>query len=146
MIFACPFGYTVKFVWVWFSERYENFTPSLHPVEFDDIFSLNVSKCSPDVSALGRAAERKSYPTDVHSPLFVQIFVACVACVVDPVLLIRLLAHRLVTTPLYPRNSSSITSMSGQDQFPPRTCRSRASSTDTNASTRRKRVRRENAS
>lgn len=88
---------------------------------------------------LEKVAERK-YPTDVHSSLFVQMFVACVACAIDPVLLVRLLAHRLVTTPLYPRNSSSITSMSGQDQFPPRTCRSRASSTDTNASIRRKRV------
>lgn len=90
--------------------------------------------------AVEKVTERK-YPTDVRSSLFVQMFVACVASTVDPVLLVRLLAHRLVTTPLYPKNSSSITSMSGQDQFPPRTTRSRASSTDTNASTRRKRVR-----
>lgn len=90
-------------------------------------------------AVLEKPAETK-YPTDVRSSLFVQTFVACVASAVDPVLLVRLLAHRLVTTPLYPRNSSSITSMSGQDQFPPRTTRSRASSTDTNASTRRKRV------
>lgn len=83
----------------------------------------------------------KKYPTDVRSSLFVQTFVACVASTVDPVLLVRLLANRLVTTPLYPRNSSSITSMSGQEPFPPRLSRSRASSTDTNASTRKKRVR-----
>lgn len=92
------------------------------------------------VLVLHKLPERK-YPTDVRSSLFVQTFVACAASTVDPVLLIRLLAHRLVTTPLYPRNSSSITSMSGQEPFPPRTSRSRASSTDTNASTRRKRVR-----
>lgn len=77
----------------------------------------------------------------MRSSLFVQTFVACAASAVDSVILIRLLSNRLVTTPLYPRNSSSITSMSGQEAFPPKTARSRASSTDTNASTRRKRVR-----
>lgn len=81
------------------------------------------------------------YPTDVRSPLFVQTFVACVAIAMDPVILVRLLRSRLVTTPFYPRKSLSITSMPGQDAFPPRTLRSRASSTDTNASTRKKRVR-----
>lgn len=95
--------------------------------------------CIPFLASDQRTIEKK-YPTDVRSSLFVQTFVACAASTVDPVILVRLLANRLVTTPLYPRNSSSITSMSGQDPFPPRTTRSRASSTDTNASTRRKRV------
>jgi len=103
-------------------------------------FCLFSCSCAPLLLSEQRTTEKK-YPTDVRSSLFVQTFVACAASTVDPVLLVRLLANRLVTTPLYPRNSSSITSMSGQDPFPPRTTRSRASSTDTNASTRKKRVR-----
>jgi len=103
-------------------------------------FCLFSRLCALLSSSEQRTTEKK-YPTDVRSSLFVQTFVACAASTVDPVLLVRLLANRLVTTPLYPRNSSSITSMSGQEPFPPRTTRSRASSTDTNASTRRKRVR-----
>lgn len=103
------------------------------------IQQFNIYFCIPFLASDQRTIEKK-YPTDVRSSLFVQTFVACAASTVDPVILVRLLANRLVTTPLYPRNSSSITSMSGQDPFPPRTTRSRASSTDTNASTRRKRV------
>jgi len=112
-------------------------------MEHVDVFCGNISLllclCVLILLLEQRMTEKK-YPTDVRSSLFVQTFVACAASTVDPVLLVRLLANRLVTTPLYPRHSSSITSMSGQDPFQPRTTRSRASSTDTNASTRRKRV------
>ncbi|XP_050438662.1 uncharacterized protein LOC126844474 isoform X2 [Adelges cooleyi] len=80
------------------------------------------------------------YPVSVRSPLFVQKFLACFDSVVDPVILVRLLAHRFFTTPVCRKPSSSIiTYASVQDQLPPRNPRSRASSTDTNASTRKRR-------
>jgi len=100
---------------------------------------IGVLMCADFVIIEQRMTEKK-YPTDVRSSLFVQTFVACAASTVDPVILVRLLIHHLVTTPLYPQNSSSMTSVSGLDTFPARTTRSQASSTDTNASTRRKRV------
>ncbi|XP_050529538.1 uncharacterized protein LOC126899057 isoform X2 [Daktulosphaira vitifoliae] len=106
-----------------------------------EIFTLHWALNGKSYSLLEKTEKplERRYPTDVHSSLFVQMFVACAASVIDPILLIRLLAHRLITTPVYPKNSSSITSMSAQDQMGPKKPRSRASSTDTNASTRRKR-------
>ncbi|VVC34658.1 Hypothetical protein CINCED_3A005174 [Cinara cedri] len=64
------------------------------------------------------------FPTNINSPQFVQTFVTLASSAVDPVIMIRLLAHRLLTTPLLPKNTTA-TSMNGLDRFPPRVSRSR---------------------
>lgn len=76
----------------------------------------------------------RNYPKDVRSDQFVQKFMACADSVVDPVLLVRLLIHRLISTPFYPKNSSSVTSVNGQEPSQQKTTRSRTSPTEMNAS------------
>lgn len=80
---------------------------------------------------------------DPCSPVFVHTLLACFPSVVSPVVLVRMLLHRLLTTaaPLQRWKScasrSSFASASAHE--PPRSPRSRASSTDTEPSSLRKR-------
>lgn len=76
-------------------------------------------------------------------PSLVRSLVACLPCVVSPVVVIRLLLHRLLTTaaPLHRWKSCASRSSFASAQQPeaPRSPRSRASSTDTEPSSLRKR-------
>ncbi|XP_073996296.1 uncharacterized protein isoform X2 [Rhodnius prolixus] len=88
--------------------------------------------------------ERKA-PTDPVSSLFVQCFLSCYPCVLSPVILLRLLLHRLLTTAAHLQRWKSCTSRSSFASAAttahevPRSPRSRASSTDTEPSTLRNR-------
>ena len=82
-------------------------------------------------------------PSDPCSPLFTHSFLSCFPCVLSPVVLLRLLLHRLLTTAAHLQrwkscaSRSSFASASAHDV--PRSPRSRASSTDTEPSSLRKR-------
>ncbi|XP_069678763.1 uncharacterized protein [Periplaneta americana] len=81
--------------------------------------------------------------SDPYSPLFTQSFLSCFPCVLSPVVLLRLLLHRLLTTSAHLQrwkscaSRSSFASASAHEA--PRSPRSRASSTDTEPSSLRKR-------
>ncbi|XP_075223466.1 1-phosphatidylinositol 4,5-bisphosphate phosphodiesterase epsilon-1-like isoform X4 [Lycorma delicatula] len=88
------------------------------------------------------SGERKL--TDITSTGFVQSFLSCFPCVLSPVVVLRLLLHRLLTTAAHLQrwkscaSRSSFASATAHDV--PRSPRSRASSTDTEpGSTLRKR-------
>lgn len=95
------------------------------------------------VVCLFTAYIQRKPPTDPCSSLFVQSFLSCFPCVISPVVLLRLLLHRLLTTAAHLQrwkscaSRSSFASASVHDV--PRSPRSRASSTDTEPSTLRKR-------
>lgn len=82
-------------------------------------------------------------PSDPCSPLFTHSFLSCFPCVLSPVVLLRLLLHRLLTTAAHLQrwkscaSRSSFASASAHDA--PRSPRSRASSTDTEPNSLRKR-------
>lgn len=82
-------------------------------------------------------------PSDPYSPIFTQSFLSCFPCVLSPVVVLRLLLHRLLTTAAHLQrwkscaSRSSFASASAHDA--PRSPRSRASSTDTEPSSLRKR-------
>lgn len=82
-------------------------------------------------------------PSDPYSPLFTQSFLSCFPCVLSPVVIVRLLLHRILTTAAHLQrwkscaSRSSFASASAHDA--PRSPRSRASSTDTEPSSLRKR-------
>ena len=81
--------------------------------------------------------------SDPYSPFFTQSFLSCFPCVLSPVVLLRLLLHRLLTTAAHLQrwkscaSRSSFASASAHEA--PRSPRSRASSTDTEPSSLRKR-------
>ncbi|KAJ1525795.1 hypothetical protein ONE63_008998 [Megalurothrips usitatus] len=91
----------------------------------------------------GPVLRRADAKGDPCAPLFVQTLLACFPSVVSPVVLVRMLLHRLLTTaaPLQRWKScasrSSFASASAHEA--PRSPRSRASSTDTEPSSLRKR-------
>lgn len=82
-------------------------------------------------------------PSDPCSPLFTHSFLSCFPCVLSPVVVIRLLLHRLLTTAAHLQrwkscaSRSSFASASAHEV--PRSPRSRASSTDTEPNSLRKR-------
>lgn len=90
----------------------------------------------------GQVPSRRQ-PSDPYSPLFTQSFLSCFPCVLSPVVVLRLLLHRLLTTAAHLQrwkscaSRSSFASASAHDV--PRSPRSRASSTDTEPSSLRKR-------
>ncbi|KAL1460732.1 hypothetical protein WDU94_012684 [Cyamophila willieti] len=85
----------------------------------------------------------KKLPSEPTSALFVQSFTSSFPVVLDPVVLLRLLVHRLLTTTTHLQRWKSCASRSSFASMThgevPRSPRSRASSTDTDASTLRKR-------
>ncbi|XP_046688497.1 uncharacterized protein LOC124374291 isoform X3 [Homalodisca vitripennis] len=93
--------------------------------------------------AFSKAPVERKPPTDPCSTVFVQTFLSCFPCVLSPIVLLRLLLHRLLTTAAHLQrwkscaSRSSFASASAHDV--PRSPRSRASSTDTEPSTLRKR-------
>ncbi|KAF6199507.1 hypothetical protein GE061_007533 [Apolygus lucorum] len=81
-------------------------------------------------------------PQDPASTGFAQCFLACYPCVLSPVILLRLLLHRMLTTAAHLQRWKSCTSRSSFASAAhevPRSPRSRASSTDTEPSTLRNR-------
>ncbi|XP_065340527.1 uncharacterized protein LOC135939859 isoform X4 [Cloeon dipterum] len=78
---------------------------------------------------------------DPSSTEFVQTFLSCFSCVMNPLVLVRLLLHRLLTTATHLQRWKSCASRSSfaSAPDPPKSPRSRASSTDTEPSTLRKR-------
>ncbi|XP_059477759.1 uncharacterized protein LOC132198045 isoform X2 [Neocloeon triangulifer] len=78
---------------------------------------------------------------DPSSTEFVQTFLSCFSCVLNPLVLVRLLLHRLLTTATHLQRWKSCASRSSfaSAPDPPKSPRSRASSTDTEPSTLRKR-------
>ncbi|KAK7598071.1 hypothetical protein V9T40_006306 [Parthenolecanium corni] len=89
----------------------------------------------------GQLASRR-LPSDPNSILFAQNFMFCFPFVINPVVVLRLLSHRLMTTaPLHRWKSSASRSSFGSviTHDVPRSPRSRASSTETETSTLRKR-------
>ncbi|BET01584.1 phospholipase C [Nesidiocoris tenuis] len=86
--------------------------------------------------------QERRVPQDPSSSGFVQCFLACYPCVLSPVILLRLLLHRLLTTAAHLQRWKSCTSRSSFASAAhevPRSPRSRASSTDTEPSTLRNR-------
>uniref|UniRef100_A0A8D9BY52 Phosphoinositide phospholipase C n=2 Tax=Cacopsylla melanoneura TaxID=428564 RepID=A0A8D9BY52_9HEMI len=85
----------------------------------------------------------KKLPSEPTSALFAQSFTSSFPVVLDPVVLLRLLVHRLLTTTTHLQRWKSCASRSSFASMThgevPRSPRSRASSTDTDASTLRKR-------
>lgn len=89
----------------------------------------------------GQFSSRK-LPNDPNSVLFAQNFMSCFPYILNPIILLRLLSHRLLTTaPLHRWKSSASRSSFGSviTHDVPRSPRSRASSTETETSTLRKR-------
>ncbi|KAL1122757.1 hypothetical protein AAG570_003084 [Ranatra chinensis] len=83
-------------------------------------------------------------PIEAVSSVFVQSFVSCFPCVISPVVILRLLLHRILTTAAHLQRWKSCASRSSfasanAPHDPPRSPRSRASSTDTEPSTLRNR-------
>ncbi|KAI5747410.1 hypothetical protein M8J77_014239 [Diaphorina citri] len=84
----------------------------------------------------------KKLPSEPTSAAFVQSFTSSFPVVLDPVVLLRLLVHRLLTTTSHLqrwKSCASRSSFASVTHDVPRSPRSRASSTDTDASTLRKR-------
>lgn len=84
----------------------------------------------------------RKLPTDPNSTLFAHSFMVCFAYCLNPIIMLRLLSHRLMTTaPLHRWKSSASRSSFGSviTHDVPRSPRSRASSTETETSTLRKR-------
>lgn len=108
---------------------------------FTPISKLGNSGATADYLPSGNVLQKK-LPSEPTSALFVQSFTSSFPVVLDPVVLLRLLVHRLLTTTTHLqrwKSCASRSSFASVTHEVPRSPRSRASSTDTDASTLRKR-------